>query len=240
MSRASSLYRLQEIDLALDSRRTRLGEVEVALQENLEVQEARAALAAAETERANAQKAAMLAELDVQATVEKHGGVQKLLYGGTVRNPKELQDLQNEAAALLRRRSTLEDRQLEAMILLETADARLGKAQDALAAAEADFATRCSSLLAEKSGLEMEIGNREMEREASEAQVLTEDREVYARLRKSKRGVAVARLSRGACSACGVAPSAQRIASARSQGEVIRCGDCDRILFVDSGPQSSD
>ncbi len=41
------------------------------------------------------------------------------LYGGKVRNPKELQDLQNEAAALKRYLAVLEDRQLEQMIALE-------------------------------------------------------------------------------------------------------------------------
>jgi predicted nucleic acid-binding Zn-ribbon protein len=37
----------------------------------------------------------------------------------------------------------------------------------------------------------------------------------------------------GICSACGVAPSATRVSGARSEDTLVRCGNCERILYVD-------
>ena len=54
------------------------------------------------------------------------------LYGGHVHNPKELQDLQKDVASLKRHLETLEERQLEAMLVVETIRKRLHNAKSLL------------------------------------------------------------------------------------------------------------
>jgi uncharacterized protein len=61
------------------------------------------------------------------------------LYGGKIRNPKELQDLQVEIAALKRRTATLEDEQLEAMLAVEDAETQLTEANKNLNEVKATF-----------------------------------------------------------------------------------------------------
>ncbi|MBI4772247.1 MAG: hypothetical protein HY784_17950 [Chloroflexi bacterium] len=223
---------MQETDTALDAARGRLAQVEALLADHAAEERARAELAAAEAGGHAARRASREAEAEVQAVAQKYQATQKRLYSGAVKNPKELQDMQAESAALTRRRAVLEDEQLEAMLAVDTAEAGIAQARAALSAAEAAHAILNTELQAEKAGLLAEVRKRETEHEAVEAQVGAEDRAAYARLRASKRGMAVSRLEEGACSACGVAPSAQRVASARSQNDLVRCGNCDRILYA--------
>ena len=68
------------------------------------------------------------------------------LYSGNVTNPKELQDLQNEAAALKRYLVTLEDRQLEAMLEVETAEQSKQAALDKLEGVKARLADQNKNL----------------------------------------------------------------------------------------------
>ncbi|NIM05125.1 MAG: hypothetical protein GTN65_05800, partial [Armatimonadetes bacterium] len=58
------------------------------------------------------------------------------LYGGSVANPKELEDLQMESEALKRYLETLEDRYLEAMLEQDEADESVNKSAASLEAAE--------------------------------------------------------------------------------------------------------
>lgn len=232
MTRAANLHRLQAIDLQRDSRRARLVEVEAALRNHAAVESACVAKAEAEGRLNERQRIAREAEMAVKAQKEKIKVTEARLYSGSVKKPKELKDLQDDVEALKRHLATLEDRQLEAMLKVDTGEAKHQETGEALAAAETALALLTAELGLEKQELESAIATLEMEREAAEAPVPVEDRETYARLRKSKRGVAVSKLSGGACNACGVAPSTTRINDARNRDDLIRCGNCDRILFV--------
>ncbi len=240
MSRAGDLYRLQEIDLALDMRRARLAEVEAALKDDSAAARAREALQRAEAALSQARDAAHLAEAEAQAVGQKMSGVEGTLYGGTVRNPKELLDLQAEAEYLSRRRRELEDRQLEAMVTVETAEAAVTVNQELLDDALVEQSRRIAALEQEKEQVAAGMERRGIEREAAEAQVRRDDRDIYDRLRKNRNGVAVARLVEGNCGACGVAPSAQRIAVALAGEGLVQCGNCERILYVDRAARFSE
>ena len=121
MSRPLNLYRLQQIDSKVDQADTRLKEIEALLSDNANLRKATALAARAETNLQTAQKEQRQAETKVKDQRIKIEQVEATLYGGTVRNPKELQDLQNEVAALKRFLDTLEERQLEAMLTVDDA-----------------------------------------------------------------------------------------------------------------------
>jgi predicted nucleic acid-binding Zn-ribbon protein len=89
-------------------------------------------------------------------------------------------------------------------------------------------------VLKDKGAAEALIAKAEGEREAALISVNAEDRVTYDTLRKQKR-VAVALLSEGSCSLCGVAPSSSRVQAARAGGELVRCNNCGRILYAEQG-----
>ncbi|MBF8257246.1 MAG: hypothetical protein HW375_2153 [Anaerolineales bacterium] len=118
VSRASSLYRLQQTDLSIDQAQGKLAAVEAELAEHGPVERARQEAAQAEHELRQSAQDMRAAEDAVATQREKLAQVDGRLYGGAVHNPKELQELQAEAEALRRHLANLEDRLLETLTVL--------------------------------------------------------------------------------------------------------------------------
>ncbi len=235
MSRASALYRLQIVDTELDQRRAQLADVEASFAANPAVERAREELAAVRDELASARRAARALDDENQSHSAKIKENEDRLYGGKVRNPRELQDLEADIQALKRRRDELDEKQLEAMEAVEVAERQEAAAGEALSAAEAARADERRDLMKEKDALEALIGKLEGEREAALISVSADDRTTYDSLRRQKGGKAIALLVEGVCGLCGVAPSSSRIQAARQGGELVRCGNCGRILYAERG-----
>jgi len=149
-----------------------------------------------------------------------------------VRNPKELQDLQEEAASLRRYLAVLEDRQLQAMMQSEDGEKALSESQQRRESRERSRSETEAELRKEQAALQNSLATLGVQREAALAAVSAEDMEKYSSVRRSKRGLAVVRLEGGSCSGCGVTPSAARIDAARSGQEIVQCGNCGRILYL--------
>lgn len=233
MSRASSLFRLQETDLALDAGRARLAEIAQALAGNPALQVAQARAQQAEAQLHKARATLTDAELDQQALADKIAVDEARLYAGRIRNPKELQDLQAEVESLKRRRAAAEERQLEALLEYEEAEAQLKAARAQLSAAEAEARHASVNLTAERERLTARQADLQAEREALLTTITAADRAQYDKLRQAKKGRALARLEDGVCTACGIEPTAADRQLARRGTELVLCAGCGRILYAE-------
>lgn len=232
MSRSSSLHRLQEIDLALDRARARLAEIERLMLGSTAVHTARRSHEQALAALRGGQAAVKDAERDVATQRVKLEGAERSLYGGAVRNPKELQDLQADVESLKRHLATLEDRLLEAMLALEDLESIARQAAETLSHAEAGLLAEHASLTAERDQLQARAETLQGEREAALAGVAEKDLALYARLRESMGGKALVLLKDDSCSACGVGLSASECQIVRNSAEPVRCHQCGRILYA--------
>lgn len=232
VSRASALYRLQQVDLAIDRARGRLKAVEAELAEDRAVQQARGAYEEAERTRKEAAASALRAEAVVEAQRLKIEETDRKLYGGTIHNPKELQELQEDVESLRRHLASLEDQLLEGMGQQEEAEKRADSRLAALELAEADRTGRSAALIDERDRLTAEIERSLIEREAAAAGVNEADVRLYARLRESLGGRAVAELLESSCSACGLTLGSSADQEARSGAQLVRCKQCGRILYA--------
>jgi hypothetical protein len=233
MSRAGNLFRLQEMDLELDAHRARLEAIAGALSGDPAVQAAHDAVVEAEA-RFNAARVEVRGlEHDGQTLDEKIADVDKRLYGGGVTHPKELQDLQKDLQSLKRQRAAAEEKQLEALIRSEEAEAQKISAQTRLQKAEAEAAQMHRDLIEEQARLQARAAQFDEARAALLTRINAQDRDLYERLRRAKNGRPVSQLEDGVCTACGVAPSSSRIQNARHGNELIRCGNCERILYAE-------
>jgi len=232
MNEAFHLSRLQKMDTQVDQIDARLAEIQTVLDNDAEVQRAQNAYAAAEQRLREARKALKIAEDAVQSQRVKIDLNQSALYGGRVRNPKELQDLQNESAALARHLSALEDGQLEAMMALEDAEQQFASASAVLQKTQADFATRSAALIGERSRLQKDRERLLAEREPTASQIAPNYIDIYNRLRQQKRGVAVAGIEESCCTACGSELPPMDWQAARSPNKVVYCASCGRILYA--------
>ena len=225
-----NLFQLQQIDTQLDQARGRLGEIDAALSDNTKVRKANARLTKADDAQTKARLALKRAEQDVQVQQEKIEKNQKALYGGSVRNPKELEDLQMESGALQRYLSVLEDRQLEAMIAFEEAQARHKAAEANLAKVKKEAAAQNSHLSAEQEVLQAEAAQLEGQRSSAVEDIPPDLMATYQKLRKTRFGVAVTNLRDGSCAACGSVLTAAQAQEARSPSKITHCDACGRIL----------
>jgi hypothetical protein len=232
MSRASSLYRLQQIDESLDRAHERIEEINRILADDEEIRQKQKILAAKEATFEAARKAHKKADDEVASQRTKIEQTERTLYGGSVRNPKELQDRQQEAESLKRYLVTLEDRLLDAMIELDESEKSFSAASDELAQTEASKASMHQDLIEERDQLSMEILRCEAEREAAEADVSEEDLKLYESLRDRFAGMVIALTRDSSCSACGMELARSVHQEIRTGDTLIRCHQCGRILYA--------
>lgn len=233
MSVALGLYRLQQVDSQIDQIQARLGTIRETLENDLTLRAAMDALSAAEASHKKASNALKECEAEVEKQSIKITQTEASLYSGSVHNPKELQDLQMEVASLKKHLTTLEERELEAMIQAEGTEEKLRAAEEKLQGVKSDLKSQNIDLTSESDALTKELERLESEHNAVNSNIDEKSIKIYARLRQQKRGIAVSSVSEEACSACGTTFTASQQQSARSVTQLFYCPTCGRIIYSD-------
>jgi predicted nucleic acid-binding Zn-ribbon protein len=232
MSASLGLYRLQQVDRQIDRAQARLEAIRKILENDTELKQAlnRQENALAQDHRAVNELKNAEAQVDAQKI--KIEQTESSLYGGSVKNPKELQDLQKDIESLKKHLGTLEERELEAMIAAEAAGVELQNANAGLEAIQSRLGNEHKKLIEEQSSFAKQLESLSDERGASLAPITSDLLQMYEDLRKQKRGVAVSEVEDSACASCGtnINPALQQ--NARSQKLLAYCPSCGRILFA--------
>jgi predicted nucleic acid-binding Zn-ribbon protein len=231
MSSSSQLFRLQQIDTQIDQTLARLDEIEKLLNDRSLIDQVEASSKKADVSLHEETQKLRQAENNVRDQRIKIEQDEASLYSGKMHNPKELQDLQNEVAALKRFLSTLEDRQLEIMIAVEEAESEAKQAKSVVLKTQAQLVEHNAHLNAEKSKLLKEKERLEVERQVASDAISEEDLDLYNQLRKSRRGIAVIRVVDRTCTACGSTLTPAVVQAVNSSGQIVRCPSCSRILY---------
>ncbi len=232
MSRVSSLYRLQELDLQISRSHERIAEIDVLLADDEEVATARADCESKEEQLAEARLANSKADHEVESQRAKIENTQKALYGGSVTNPKELEDLQLESESLKRYLDTLEDRLLEEMVALEEAELKHSQSSQKLTELIARKSGENELMTADRLDLLSTIERTTTEREAALSNISAEDLKTYEKFRQRFDGVALALLISGNCGVCGVDLARSKEQEIRGGNTLVYCDQCGRILYA--------
>ncbi len=232
MSASLGLYRLQQVDRQIDQARAQLESIRKTLDDDEELRSALAQLELAQSEHHRARHNLKNAESETLSQKLKIENAESSLYGGKIRNPKELQDLQKDAASLKKHLVTLEERELESMLTAESAEKLLNESTGQLEKIRSRLGAEHKKLLVEQSKLLKDIERLGEEREASVNPIDAALLEKYDELRRQKRGVAVVNISDNACSACGATLTAALQQSAKSPLQLAYCPSCGRVLFA--------
>jgi hypothetical protein len=233
MSAALGLLRLQQVDSRIDHLEAELGRIKAELENNQVAAAARQALEAAEEEQKDAENGRMRAEGGASALRLKLQQAEASLYGGTVRNPKELQDLQAEVASVKKHLITLDADEIAWMERLEAADGRCHAASAHLSEVLAGLESEHGQLRQRQSELARAKESLLSERGATADAVRSTWRESYDGLRRTRRGVAVVAVEDGACAACGTALTPALQQTVRHAQDLTYCPSCGRILYAD-------
>ena len=232
MNPVLKLYILQQIDTKLDKYAYRLRELDAAIGEDSVVRTATERFDSTASDSRDARRVHQRIQDEIVVVTQKRATGQKRLYSGTVTNPKELQDLQDEGVSLGHRIEGLEERQLEAMIAQEDTESAEANALDDLERVRTDWLQEQDLLLGENDALLEKTLRLKDDREIAVKSISEAEEQSYDSVRARKRGVAVARLKGDICSACGMVLSAARIQLARSSSELVKCGNCARFIYV--------
>ncbi len=223
------LLRLQDIDLEFQKINQRLTDIEASLKN-------RTKLDAAEAQAARTAKAAKAArqaqselEFELNRVQDKLRQTEARLYGGSIVNARELQDLQAESKSLKKRKAKLEDDLLEAMMAqeeraeaAEAAQAQVEKIQQELDSSKKAWIQEREQLIAHgKSLLE--------EAETLKADIPEDTLDSYRYLKDRTNNMPVSQLKNGICTMCGIEvlkPTQRQVL----KGELAYCDGCRRIL----------
>lgn len=229
MSQVGQLYKLQQIDTEVRSKKQRLGEVIQLQRETEELLAARQRAKAADEELTSWETRQNDLNLELGSLNNEAQRTNNRLYSGNVKNPKELEDLQHKVQELGRRRDTLEDDILEAMIMIEDAQEEKKAADQSLAEIQANWEKSQGHLQKEQNELALRLHELLAARKKQIALIEGPLLAQYEQLRERKGGVAVAALVDNRCTGCHLTVSAQKVTRAE-RGEIVICGGCGRMM----------
>jgi uncharacterized protein len=232
MSVIGQFYQLQRVDLEREEKNCHLAEIEAGLGETEDLKQARQVVADMDGQLTHLRKQVRDLELEVGTVEDKLKHNQERLYGGQVRNPKELKSLQEEATALRRHRSQLEDNELELMITIEGSEAELAERQARLRQIEDSWRADQAGMFAERDRLRQRLAELEEQSGDMRASLTKNDRAFYDDLQSRLAGKGIALLKDGLCQGCGVdVPMTVARSAERGQG-LNYCPICDRLLYA--------
>lgn len=231
MNLGKRLYELQQLDLDLAKTTGLLSRVEQQLDHDEQLAKARADLEAALTNLAalrDKQKKGEWAVDDIEAKLKP---IQQKLYAGSVKNPKELVSMQQQANQMTNQLREEEDRVLETMAQIEALQKDIALKTARVATLEKEWKQKQEQLLSEKAALSGVLDEMGKRRDGILATIDGAYVEIYERVRVRKQGVAVAKIEQGRCQGCRIAVPLSEQTQARA-GELVHCSSCGRVLCL--------
>lgn len=230
------LYRVQQADTEIARLRQALAGLDTGAGIASELAAAEAELAALRERQRAAEKESLDRELELRTLEEKRKKFQDQLYGGTIRNPRQLSDLQEEVEMLSREIKKVEDRMLELMETLEghrveihTREASLKDLQDRLQAVRTKYE-------ATGSRLRQEIADLEAERGEWAARVRPDLLKRYEQIRSRQGNLALVRVTGNTCPGCRITLPSELVKALEAGRPNLSCESCGRLLFWEKEP----
>jgi len=232
LSKGKQLYELQEVDLEIDAKRETLTQVMGRLGESEVLDEAQLSLARDEEKLVELQRIQREVEREVEDLQAKAAVATDKLYGGTVKNPKELSSLQEQLSNFQRKIGEGDDKTLDIMSEVEAAQKDVSVKRSEVAKIEEEWQAEQASLSQEQTELSAALATLEQKRKELASKLDTVSLELYEDIRQKRQGRAVAKLERGMCQGCRIALPMSELQRARMGQELVQCGSCERVLYV--------
>ena len=232
MSSVQMLYELQAVDRELDLRHERLSEISALLGDDTALVSLRER--AAELQSRLDEVIARQQEIDAAVTsfTEKIDQAEAKLYGGTVKSPRELSDLQADVDYLKRRRSEQEEILLTVLDDVESLQSGLQTLNAELEELQRAWEADQSAMAQEQEKLNSEVEQFTATRSGMTPKVPPADLSLYEQVRRIHGGRTVALVHQGRCEACHVTLATRQFQQVHTSGSPVRCSSCGLILLA--------
>jgi predicted nucleic acid-binding Zn-ribbon protein len=170
-------------------------------------------------------------ENDVELVDTRIERDEKRLASGTG-TAKELEQTQHELQTLHKRKSELEEVELEIMVRKEAIDERLKVQNDEIEKFSKSRSDLETTVATKSAQLLEQINTATSERTELITNISAELVNLYEKIRTNASGIAAARLFEGKCEGCHLTLNAVEITRIKGlpEDEVVRCEECNRIL----------
>ena len=231
MSLPEQLHKLQRIDLELQRKQQELDEAKNGLSDNKALVAAESRLSSEKEQLADLRTSQKTSEWELEDLQEKAKQTNSKLYGGTTKNPKELVNLEKEAAMLKSQISRKEDPLLGLMSQAEETAARVNASAEEFERLKEEWQQRQETLGLRKSEVETVLGRLGETRAGLAKQINSEVLDLYERIRLTKE-LAVVKIERGRCQGCHITVPTSQWQKAKA-GNIVQCSSCNRILSLE-------
>lgn len=229
----TALLKMQEIDSMYDKVRRRLLTLQKATQDSDELASSREQVDSLQQELHTVQAEQKDMEMESRSLTEKIRTSEKELMSGKVRNPKELTAMEANIIEMKSRRTTLEDRSVDHLVLSDNLQDSLAEKRAVLAKLEQAWTERMTALETEVVQRKKEYLYLKKAREQVAGMLSSDNLELYEYLRKRKNGVAIARLEDEMCGSCHTQVATGILNKVRYRDELLFCPSCGRILLTE-------
>jgi predicted nucleic acid-binding Zn-ribbon protein len=225
------LFELQCLEQDIEAIEQALAKSIAAVGESRALKEVKTKLAQAVSE-INATKAEQknteIGITNISAKIEK---ATESLYSGRIKNPKELQSLQQDISSLQSQRNPLEEKVLSLMEMYEKLGDKVKQLSQDLAQVEKEWLVEQHSLRSRIENDKQRLAELRQKWPSMTAAIPPADLAAYNQLKKT-RGWGVARMEQGTCGRCRLNLSTSEIQRARS-GQVVSCSSCGRLIYFE-------
>jgi len=232
MNKAKQLYELQEVDLDIEHKTQALTQVRSQLGKDDDLVAARAALDTEKKRLADLEHQQKTEEWELNELGAKISAVEKKLYGGSVKNPRELTPFQQDLEILKGQRGGREDKLLALMMDVESLQQDVSLKKSELQKIEREWHENQQKLSQQQTELETELDQLQQKRNMLASQIDSDSLGLYEEVRRAKQGQAVAKVMQGRCQGCRISLSVSDQQKARMGQELAQCSNCGRILYL--------
>jgi hypothetical protein len=229
----NTLYKVQQSDTELARLRQALGGLDTGAELECEISQLESELAALRDQLRACEKESLDCELELKTLDEKRGRFRTQLYGGSVRNPRELSDLHKEVEMLDREIRKLEDRMLELMEQMESQRSAMGTREARATELKAQLEGVRTKYQVTSERLRGEIAELEAKRQEDAAQVGLHLLKRYEQIRARAGNLALVKVSGGNCPGCRIALPSETVKGLQAHRSGLTCENCGRLLFWD-------
>lgn len=214
-------------------RKGSLPEIERKAELETQLTRARNQHVAAEVILGDLQRDQARSDADVEVVRQRIIKDQQMLDSGTINDPKQLSALQHELESLARRRTELEDLELEIMERVEGAEAAVSVLAGQITTLSGELEQVSTTLQDLTDTLSADIAEVEKERAALALALPSDFMSLYEKIRGSHSGVGAALLHRGQCGGCRltIPPQEMQVIKVAPIETVVQCEECRRILI---------
>lgn len=228
------LYEVQQIDTEIASLKGTLAGLDSGAELEVGIAGAEAELASLLNRHHGTEKESLDRDLELKTLEEKRNKFRSQLYGGTVRNPRQLSDLEGEVQMLSREVGKIEDRMLEMMDSLEQERGGIREMEARLSELRARLQEVRDRFAATSSRLKGEVEDLESRRKALAAQVPHQLMKRYEQIRVRQGNLGLVKVTGGNCPGCRISLPSETLKALKADRGTLTCENCGRLLFWDS------